>query len=122
MLRSLGLTAGGPLLSRVLRSLSAQETEIAREMHRFTREELAQYNGKDGAPAYIAYRGGVYDVTNSFLWQRGRHQVLHMAGQDLTGSLDQAPHGEDLLDRVPIVGVLIESEATSSESLFPHRL
>ena len=75
-------------------------------MRRFVKEELARCNGKDGAPAYIAYEGMVYDVTNSFLWQRGRHQVLHMAGQDLTGDLDAAPHGADLLDRVPIVGVL----------------
>ena len=75
-------------------------------MRRFVKDELARYDGKDGAPAYIAYEGKVYDVSNSFLWQRGRHQVLHAAGQDLTGDLDGAPHGEDLLDRVPIVGVL----------------
>ena len=79
-------------------------------MRRFTEEELARYNGNGGAPAYIAYKGNVYDVTRSFLWQRGRHQVLHTAGQDLTGSLDQAPHGEDLLDRVPLVGVLGKGE------------
>ena len=79
-------------------------------MRRFTVEELALYDGTDGTPAYIAYEGKVYDVTNSFLWQRGRHQVLHVAGQDLTDSLHQAPHGEDLLDRVPVVGVLIDSE------------
>ena len=29
-------------------------------MHRFTEEELTQCNGKDGAPAYIAYKGKVY--------------------------------------------------------------
>jgi predicted heme/steroid binding protein len=75
-------------------------------MRRFAKEDLAQYDGKNGAPAYIAYEGTVYDVSNSFLWQRGRHQVLHAAGQDLTGDLDGAPHGADLLDRVPIVGVL----------------
>jgi len=75
-------------------------------MRRFVKDELARYDGKDGARAYIAYKGKVYDVSNSFLWQRGRHQVLHTAGQDLTGSLEGAPHGEDLLDRVPIVGVL----------------
>ena len=75
-------------------------------MRRFAKEDLAQYDGKDGAPAYIAYEGTVYDVSNSFLWQRGRHQVLHAVGQDLTGDLDGAPHGADLLDRVPIVGVL----------------
>ena len=75
-------------------------------MRAFTREELARYNGRDGAPAYIAYGDKVYDVTHSFLWQRGRHQVLHQAGEDLTDSLSQAPHGEDLLDRVSIVGTL----------------
>ncbi|HIC86571.1 MAG TPA: cytochrome B5 [Desulfobacterales bacterium] len=59
-------------------------------MRRFTIEELARYNGKDGMPAHIAYRGQVYDVSSSFLWQSGRHQVLHEAGADLTAALDQA--------------------------------
>jgi len=75
-------------------------------MHRFTREELAQYDGKNGAPAYIAYKGKVYDVSPSFLWQKGRHQVLHTAGMDLTTELDTAPHGADMLERFPVVGVL----------------
>jgi predicted heme/steroid binding protein len=75
----------------------------------FTKDELAHYNGKDGTPAYIAYEGKVYDVTDSFLWQNGRHQVLHIAGRDMTGSLDQAPHGADVLDEFPVVGVLSES-------------
>lgn len=39
---------------------------------------------------------------------KGRHQVLHTAGADLTASLDQAPHGADLLERVPVVGMLSE--------------
>jgi predicted heme/steroid binding protein len=63
----------------------------------------------DGAPAYIAYRGKVYDVSGSFLWMGGRHQVLHDAGVDLTEALESAPHGEDLLGRVPIIGILAES-------------
>jgi predicted heme/steroid binding protein len=75
----------------------------------FTKEELARCNGKDGTPAYIAFRGKVYDVGGSFLWMGGRHQVLHDAGVDLTGALESAPHGEDLLGRVPIIGVLAES-------------
>ncbi len=75
---------------------------------RFTREELRQYNGKDGAPAYIAYKGNVYDFSESFLWQNGEHQVLHTAGEDLTGDLEQAPHGADLLKQFPIVGTLKE--------------
>lgn len=78
------------------------------EMQKFTKEELARYNGKDGAPAFIAYQGKVYDVSRSFLWQKGRHQVLHDAGADLTDDLDQAPHGADLLERVPVIGRLSE--------------
>jgi len=77
-------------------------------MQKFTKEELARYNGKDGAPAFIAYQGKVYDVSRSFLWQKGRHQVLHHAGADLTDDLDQAPHGADLLERVPVIGRVSE--------------
>jgi predicted heme/steroid binding protein len=76
-------------------------------MRRFTREELANYDGKDGAPAYVAFEGKVYDVSRSFLWQRGRHQVRHPAGIDYSGGLDEAPHGADLLERFPVVGVLV---------------
>ncbi len=78
-------------------------------MRQFTSEDLARYNGRDGMPAYVAYKGRVYDVSDSFLWQGGRHQVLHDAGADLTAALEQAPHGEDLLDRFPVVGVFIDS-------------
>jgi predicted heme/steroid binding protein len=77
-------------------------------MKRFSREELARYNGKDGAPAYIACKGKVYDVSASFLWQNGRHQVVHNAGEDLTDALEQAPHGADMLERLPVVGTLRE--------------
>lgn len=77
-------------------------------MARFSKEELARYNGKNGAPAYIAYKGKVYDVSNSFQWRSGRHQVLHNAGEDLTDSLEQAPHGVELLERFPVIGTLQE--------------
>jgi len=78
-------------------------------MRRFSEEELSQYNGKGGAPAYIACNGRIYDVSSSFLWRHGDHQVLHRAGVDLTDDLKQAPHGEELLEKVPIVGILQES-------------
>ncbi len=75
---------------------------------RFTPDELRQYNGEGGAPAFVACNGKVYDVSPSFLWQKGRHQVIHAAGTDLTRGLDQAPHGADLLERFPVVGTLDE--------------
>jgi predicted heme/steroid binding protein len=76
-------------------------------MKRFTIEELTHYDGKEGRPAYIAYKGKVFDVSNSFLWKRGRHQALHKAGKDLTDVLREAPHGSDLLERVPLIGRLV---------------
>lgn len=79
-------------------------------MKEFTEEELARYNGKNGNPAYVAYRGKVYDVSDSFLWRDGVHQVLHVAGLDLTVALDQAPHGGDALERFPVVGILREPD------------
>ena len=34
-------------------------------MRKFTKETLSNYNGKNGRPAYIAFNGTVYDVTNN---------------------------------------------------------
>jgi predicted heme/steroid binding protein len=79
-----------------------------KSMQGLSRVELAQYNGKDGAPAYIAYNGRVYDVSNSYHWRNGRHHALHTAGADLTDSLREAPHAAHLLDRFPVVGTLEE--------------
>jgi predicted heme/steroid binding protein len=75
-------------------------------MKRFKISDLSYYDGKEGRPAYIAYKGKVYDVTDSFLWKNGKHQVLHDAGRDLTQEMKQAPHGAELLKRVKQVGIL----------------
>jgi len=74
----------------------------------FTKEELSRYNGKNETSILIAFEGKVYDVSSSFLWQDGKHQVVHASGIDLTGELSQAPHGADLLEKFQIVGVLIQ--------------
>ncbi len=75
-------------------------------MRRFTTEELKRYDGKQGRPAYVAHNNSVYDVTESFLWQDGKHMVAHCAGTDLTEELSDAPHSADVLARFPIVGTL----------------
>lgn len=75
-------------------------------MKEFTEEELAQYDGKNGNLVYVAYKGKVYDVTESFLWRNGIHQVLHNAGVDLTDALEQAPHRDDVFEKFPVIGVI----------------
>jgi predicted heme/steroid binding protein len=74
---------------------------------KFTLEELKQYDGKGGRPAYIAYKGKVYDVTDDYLWIDGDHQGEHAAGKDLTEEMTSAPHGEETLERVKLIGVLV---------------
>lgn len=76
------------------------------ELEEFTLEELADYNGRGGNRAYIAYKGNVYDVTESSYWTDGDHLGEHQAGADLTAELALAPHGPDHLDHVKLVGTL----------------
>ncbi len=85
-------------------------------MRRLTKEELAQYNGKNGNPAYIACKGKVYDVSASFLWKDGIHQVFHSAGTDLTEALEQAPHGREAIERFPAVGLLYDGGKSNKPS------
>ena len=48
---------------------------IMKGVHFVTRA-LAQYDGKNGNPAYVAYKGKVYDVSASFLWKDGNHKFF----------------------------------------------
>lgn len=75
---------------------------------KFTLEELKQFDGRGDKPAYIAYKGKVYDVTESPLWMDGDHQGLHEAGKDLTQEISDAPHGEETLANIKVVGALIQ--------------
>ena len=72
----------------------------------FTRESLADFDGKDGRPAYVAFAGKVYDLTGSVMWEEGEHQGEHSAGADLTAAMDDAPHFPEELDSFPLVGSL----------------
>jgi len=77
-------------------------------MIKLTPEDLKKFDGKNGAPAYVAFEGLVYDVSGSFLWQKGKHQAIHTAGVDYTGNFQQAPHSPELLSRFPVVGYLLK--------------
>jgi len=70
----------------------------------FTKEELKEYNGKGGKPAYVAYKNKVYDLSQSYLWEDGEHHMEHFAGKDLTSEMGDAPHDPEVLERFPVIG------------------
>jgi predicted heme/steroid binding protein/uncharacterized membrane protein len=80
------------------------------EKRSFTLEELAEYDGKDGKSAFVAYKDRVYDVTASRLWANGLHMMRHHGGKELSEEFALAPHGLDVLDRYPQVGILKTEE------------
>ncbi len=74
----------------------------------FTMEEIAQFDGKEGRPAYIVVDGIVYDVTDVGPWRSGSHYGFESGG-DVTKALkDAAPHGANMLNQAEIVGKIAE--------------
>ncbi|MCJ7765804.1 MAG: hypothetical protein MUP09_07685 [Thiovulaceae bacterium] len=74
-----------------------------------THSELKRYNGRNGMKAYVAYKGTVYNVTESSFWVEGQHS----AGGDLTAMLAGAPHGNEVFEKMAVVGTLEEALGTS---------
>lgn len=74
-----------------------------------TLEDLASYDGKEGRPAWFAYKGIIYEATHSQLWKQGVHMGKHNAGSDLTNALSLAPHDQEKVTAMPAVGVLVAS-------------
>ncbi len=72
-----------------------------------TLDALGRYDGTEGSPAYVAYKGLIYDMTGSRLWKNGLHMMKHAAGSDLTDIMSTAPHGEDKILSMPLAGKLL---------------
>jgi predicted heme/steroid binding protein/uncharacterized membrane protein len=79
-------------------------------MREFELEALSEYDGKDGKPVYIVHQGRVFDVSQSKLWKGGLHMKRHHAGMDLTVDFGGAPHGVEVFERYPQVGVIKKHE------------
>ena len=83
----------------------AENTAAGLEM---TLEELSEFNGKDGKPAYVAVDGIIYDVSDSPAWKDGGHNGFE-AGKDLTEPIKNvSPHGVVKLENVPEIGRIVE--------------
>lgn len=74
-------------------------------MDLISRQQLSLRNGQDKPEIWVAYKGVVYDVSQSRLWRKGMHYE-HWAGQDLTEELADAPHNENVFDKFKAIGFL----------------
>ena len=68
----------------------------------FTLQELAQHDGQNGAPAYLAIHGIVYDVTRVKLLKDGLHHDV-LPGKDVS---DLFIHNHAILNRLQVIGKL----------------
>ena len=86
-----------------------------------TKEQLKEFNGENGKPAYIGYKGKVYDLSKSDFWTGGRHMGRFQAGEDLTNSIDMSPHGEQNIFRFEEVDILEDgtTQETNTETVVP---
>jgi len=83
-------------------------------MGQMTKDELHQYDGKQGNKAYVAFEGKIYDLTGSKLWKNGVHLKTHHAGHDLTLAMKAAPHGPQVMERYEAVAELVEEKAVEA--------
>ncbi|RII26272.1 MAG: cytochrome B5 [Geobacter sp.] len=107
------VTVIGPKLRRQIRN-GGTPAATGGDM---TMEVLGGFDGKEGRPTYVAYQGGIYDVTESRLWKEGSHMRRHQAGIDLTEALSQAPHGEDRVLAMPRIGDLVTESVKVKQPL-----
>ncbi|MDT8395547.1 MAG: cytochrome b5 domain-containing protein [bacterium] len=97
----------GPRLRALAAAHRAVEDEPGKD--RYSLEELRDHDGSRGGRILVAAHGKVYDVSASHLWRGGMHAGRHKAGEDLTGYLNDAPHGPDVLDRYEKAGALVRA-------------
>lgn len=85
---------------------TSREVNYMYRQKQFTIDELAQYDGSAGKPAYVAVGGTVYDVSVQGTWGGGTHFGLY-AGKDLTAHFLACHDNDTILNMLPKVGVLI---------------
>jgi len=69
----------------------------------FNKESLAEFNGKDGKPGYVAVNGVVYDVSNVAAWQTP-HAGRFEPGKDYSTEIGESPHGLKNLENLEVMG------------------
>ncbi len=68
-------------------------------------QELAQFDGKDGRPAFVAVNNIIYDMSDFPFWAEGMHFGI-LAGTDATEDF-RTCHSHTILERLIPVGRLV---------------
>ena len=84
---------------------NTEETKFDRSSREFTIQELSAFDGKDSGLIFTAYKGVIYDVSDSPLFEEGKHYG-HLAGLDLTEFMVDAPHADEVFIGFEVVGQL----------------
>jgi predicted heme/steroid binding protein len=96
---------------------------MARTQAAYTPGELAEFNGQNGARAYVAVNGLVYDLTNVSAWAQGRHYCSGaIAGKDITFLWNLVPSSHknpNFLKQFPVVGKLVASHPSKESPTAP---
>lgn len=90
----------------------------------YKQSEVAERNGKNGAPVWIIYKGNVYDVTD-FVKDHpgGAELILEKAGKDATKAFNGAGHSSDAvndLKKYKIGEVAIDAQPTPTAQSKPQ--
>ena len=85
---------------KLAKDLDGQHTLV------LSNSDLALFTGKGKRRSLFVYEGKIYDASGRDLWRKGMHPGGHTAGADLSGELKKAPHGPEVMGRLPEVGIL----------------
>lgn len=82
-----------------------KEIKPERQSKVFTKEELSDFDGTNGKPAYVAVNGIVYDVSLEPTWGGASHFGL-LAGTDVTEQFNRCHGNIQVLSKLPKAGEL----------------
>lgn len=92
------------------------DCDFHRQQKEFDLEELEQYDGKNGKPAYVSIEGIVYDISNESIFEERKNKES-LAGKDLTELFSLSLKINTIINRAPIVGVIGDGRYAESKIL-----
>jgi predicted heme/steroid binding protein len=81
------------------------DCDFHRQQKEFDLEELEEYDGKNGRPAYVSIEGIVYDISNESIFGERKNKES-LAGKDLTELFSLSLKINTIINRAPVVGVI----------------